>query len=75
MSAPPDPEGPWPANTALRFGVGYRLTVTTKTGDTFTGTVRVSCPWYLLLVGDGGQLTVWTGSILSIVNHTQDPPP
>ena len=69
MSAPPAPRGPHPPNTFQQYGVGSVLTVKTKTGDTFTGTVRVTAREFMILVGESGTLNVWTGSVLSVENH------
>lgn len=70
MSAPPAPRGPHPPNTFQTYSVGAVLTVKSKTGDVFTGRVSVSAREYMMLVGESGTLKVWTGSVLSVVNHT-----
>lgn len=70
MSAPPAPRGPHPPNTFQQYGVGSVLTVRTKSRDTVHGVVRVSAPEFMVLIGESGSWTVWTGSILSVVNHS-----
>jgi hypothetical protein len=66
---PPEPSGPWPANTALYFSVGERLTLRLKGGDTVTGTITARAPERVWIVGDGGTFVVWTGAILGITHH------
>lgn len=66
---PPDPSGPWPANTALYFAVGEHVTLRTKAGDVVTGRVAVRAPERVWIVGDSGTHAVWTGAVLDITHH------
>lgn len=66
---PPDPSGPWPANGVMRWPIGERLTIRTKAGDVVHGRVVVRARERVWLVGDGGVFTVWTGAILSVIQH------